>query len=58
MDNIDLCEVQGAITKMILRTDPDFLVRIERTFIFEVKCWWYARMRRARRQDNVTGGQI
>ena len=38
MDNIDLCEVQGAITKMILRTDPDFLVRIERTFIFEVKC--------------------
>ena len=37
MDNMDLCEVQGAITKMILRTDPGFLVHIERTFIFEGK---------------------
>ena len=37
MDNMDLREVQSAITKMILRTDPGFLVRIERTFIFEGK---------------------
>ena len=37
MDNKDLREVQSAITKMILRTDPGFLVRIERTFIFEGK---------------------
>ena len=37
MDNLDLREVQSAITKMILRADPDFLVRIERTFIFEGK---------------------
>ena len=36
-DNMDLREAQGAITKMILRTDPGFLVRIERTFIFEGK---------------------
>ena len=35
MDNMDLREVQGAITKMILRTDPVFLVHIKRTFIFE-----------------------
>ena len=35
MDNMDLREVQSAITKMILRTDPGFRVRIERTFIFE-----------------------
>ena len=36
MDNRQqgLCEVQSAITKMILHTDPRFLVRIERTFIF------------------------
>ena len=37
MDNMDLREVQSAITKMILRADPGFLVRIERTFIFEGK---------------------
>ena len=37
MDNMDLREVQSAITKMILRINPDFLVRIERTFIFEGK---------------------
>ena len=37
MDNMDLREVQGAITKMILRTDPCFFVHIERTFIFEGK---------------------
>ena len=37
MDNMDLREVQGAITKMILRTDPGFLVHIERSFIFEGK---------------------
>ena len=37
MDNMDLRKVQSAITKMILRTDPGFLVRIERTFIFEGK---------------------
>ena len=37
MDNMDLREVQSAITKMILRPDPGFLVRIERTFIFEGK---------------------
>ena len=34
---MDLCEVQSAITKMILRADPGFFVRIERTFIFEDK---------------------
>ena len=33
----DLCEVQSAITKMILRADQGFLVRIERTYIFEDK---------------------
>ena len=37
MDNMDLREIQSAITKMILRTDSGFLVRIERTFIFEGK---------------------
>ena len=37
MDNMDLREVQSAITKMILRADPGFLVCIERTFIFEGK---------------------
>ena len=37
MDNMDLREIQSAITKMILRTDPNFLVRIERIFIFEGK---------------------
>ena len=37
MDNMDLREVQSAVTKMNLRTDPGFLVRIERTFIFEGK---------------------
>ena len=37
MDNMDLREVQSAITKMILRTDLGFLVRIERTCIFEDK---------------------
>ena len=37
MDNMDLHEVQGAITTMILRTDPGFLVHIERSFIFEGK---------------------
>ena len=35
MDNMGLCEIQSAITKMILCTNPGFLVRIERTFIFE-----------------------
>ena len=37
MDNMDLREVQSAITKMILRADPDFLVRFKHTFIFEGK---------------------
>ena len=37
MDNMDLREVQGAITKMILRTNPGFLVHIKRSFIFEGK---------------------
>ena len=37
MDNMDLREVQSAITKMILRNDPGFPVRIECTFIFEGK---------------------
>ena len=37
MDNMDLCEIQSAITKMILRADPGFLVCIEHTFIFEDK---------------------
>ena len=37
MDNMDLREVPSAITKRILRTDPGFLVRIERSFIFEGK---------------------
>ena len=37
MDNMDLREVQSAIAKTILRTDPGFLVRIERIFIFEGK---------------------
>ena len=37
MDNMDLREVQSAITKMILRADPGFLIDIERTFIFEGK---------------------
>ena len=37
MDNMDLREIQNAITKMILCTDPGFLVHIERTFIFECK---------------------
>ena len=37
MDNMDLREIQSAITKMILHTGPGFLVRIERTFIFEGK---------------------
>ena len=37
MDSMDLREVQSPITKMILRTDPGFLVRIKRTFIFEDK---------------------
>ena len=36
-DSMDLREVQSAITKMILSADPVFLVRIERTFIFEDK---------------------
>ena len=37
MDNMDLHQIQNAITKMILCTDPGFLVHIERTFIFEGK---------------------
>ena len=37
MDSMDLCEVQSAITKTILPVDPGFLVRIERTLIFEGK---------------------
>ena len=37
MDNMDLREIQSAITKMIFRTNPGFLVHIERTFIFEGK---------------------
>ena len=35
MYNMDLHEVQSAITKRILRADPGFLVRIECSFIFE-----------------------
>ena len=37
MHNMDLREIQNAITKMILCTDPSFLVHIERTFIFKGK---------------------
>ena len=37
MDNMDLREVQSAITNMILSTDPGFLVHFERTFVFEGK---------------------
>ena len=37
MDNMDLREVQNAFTKMLLRSDPGFVVRIERTFIFDGK---------------------
>ena len=37
MDSMDFREVQSSITKMILRTDSGFLIRIERTFIFEDK---------------------
>ena len=37
MDSMDLREVQSAITKMILRADAGFFVRIEHTFIFEDK---------------------
>ena len=37
MDSMDLREIQNAITKMILCTDPGFLLHIERTFIFEGK---------------------
>ena len=37
MDNMDLREIQNAITKMILCTDPSFLVHIKCTFIFEGK---------------------
>ena len=37
MDNMDLREIQNAITKMILCTNPGFLVHIECTFIFECK---------------------
>ena len=38
MDNMDLCEIQNAITKMILCTDLGFLVHIERTLTLKVKC--------------------
>ena len=34
---MDVRKVQSAITTMILRADPGFLVRMERTFIFEGK---------------------
>ena len=37
MDSMDLRELQSAITKETLCADPGFLVRIERTFIFEGK---------------------
>ena len=37
MDSMDLREVQGSITKEILRAYPGFFVRIERTFIFKDK---------------------
>ena len=37
MNNMDLREVQSVIAKKILRTDPVFLVGIERIFIFEDK---------------------
>ena len=37
MNSMDLREIQGAIIKEILHADPDFFVRIERTFIFEDK---------------------
>ena len=37
MDNMDLREIQSAITKMIFRTDTGFLVCIERIFVFEGK---------------------
>ena len=37
MDSMDLCEVQGAITKEIFCADQGFFVRIERSFIFEDK---------------------
>ena len=37
IDNMDQREVQSAITKMILCTNPGFFVRIERTYIFEGK---------------------
>ena len=37
MHNMDLRQIQNAITKMILCTDLGFLVHIERTFIFEGK---------------------
>ena len=37
MEGPDLREIQKAITKMILRTDPGFLVRIECIFLHEEK---------------------
>ena len=37
MDSTVLRKVQSAMTKMILHSDPSFLVRIERIFIFEEK---------------------
>ena len=46
MDNMDLREIQNAITKMILCTDPGFLVHIERTFIFEGKVLIICKMRK------------
>ena len=37
MDNMDLREIQNALTKIILCSDPCFLVHIKRTFISEGK---------------------
>ena len=37
INSMYLCKVQSAITKMILRADSGFIVRIEHTFIFEDK---------------------
>ena len=37
MNSTYLREIQGAITKKILHADPDFFIRVKRTFIFEDK---------------------
>ena len=38
MDNMDLLEVQGAITKMILCTDPGFLVPPNALLSLKIEC--------------------